>query len=482
MPKSEVPILGGFYQSRSKPLSIQRCVNLVPVIPDTPNKLSSGMLYPTNGQTIFSSIAGEARGGHVMSNVPYFVFGNTLYSIDSAGVSTSIGTIEGVGLCSFADNGSYLVIVVPNGKSYTYDKATLAEITNTNFRKSDTVRFKDGYFIFTASDGDVFFNSELNDPTSYRALDFGSSEVDPDAIVGQEINHNELFIINKETIELFQNIGGADFPFQRIQGANIQKGAIARDSIIRFDDTFAFLGGGHNERPAIYQVINSATANRISTDSIDEELQRYSISELENCSAFSYKQDGQQLVAFTIESASRDSVTFVYNSTASLRAGYPVWFQNQSGIANNKWNVRDIQYAYGKMLCAIPDVGVTYLDPDTYTENGSNILREFTTLPINNNGQTLFAREMELTMESGVGLTSGQGSDPTVIMDYTDNNKHFGNDRNRSIGKKGDFKARAVWRRMGRIPYFRTFRFRVTDPVKTVMLKLTIDVAGGIDA
>ena len=174
-------------------------------------------------------------------------------------------------------------------------------------------------------------------------------------------------------------------------------------------------------------------------------------------------------------------MTFVYNSTASLRAGYPVWFQNQSGIANNKWNVRGIQYAYGKMLCAIPDVGVTYLDPDTYTENGDSILKEFTTLPVNSNGQTLFAREMELTMESGIGLTTGQGSDPTVMMDYTDNNKHFGNDRNRSIGKKGDFRARAVWRRMGRIPYFRTLRFRVTDPVKTVILKLTMDIAGGVD-
>ena len=196
MPIMNLPIGGGFYQSESLPLSAQRCINWFPALPQTANANSQMVLFHTPGQKAFATLTGRNRGQHSMAGIDYAVNDNTLYKINSDKTSTAIsGTIVGSGIVSMDDNGTKLVIVVPGSSSYVYDGTTITQITDVDFRTADTVSFKDGYFLFTSSDGTVFFNSALNDPLNYRALDFGTAEINPDSIVASHVTHNELFII-----------------------------------------------------------------------------------------------------------------------------------------------------------------------------------------------------------------------------------------------------------------------------------------------
>lgn len=472
MPKINLPIGGGFYQSRSLPLSAQRLINWVPIIPQTAGASTSNAIFPTPGQKSFLTVGGENRGQDVMAQIDFAVNGNTLFQINENKTSTSIGTIEGSGLVSMANNGTKLVIVVPGGKSYVYDGTTLVQITDTDFRVSDTVSFKDGFFIFTASDGTVFFNSALNDPLNYRALDFGTAEIDPDEIVASHVVHNELFIIGVETIELFQNIGGADFPFQRIQGANIQKGAHATFGIVGLDETFAFVGGGKDEKTSIYQVEDSTRANKIATPAIDNAIQKFTKEEISNCVAMTYFDRGNQIAIFTFISDVIPSKTFGYNATVSRLSGIPTWFEFQSGIADNRWNVNSIVLAYGKLLAGTTTGDIVELDHDTFDDLGSTVFRQFTTSDLNNEFSPLFMPTIILTMEAGVGLTTGQGSDPIVRMQISNNGKKFGNARPRKIGKIGEFGQQTHWRRNGRTSKQRFHRFTVTDAVNAVIIKL----------
>ena len=163
----QLEIATGFYQSDSLPLTAQRCINWEPIIPQA-SALNRRALFDVRGISTRAltgdAIIGINRGAQVVNGVPYFINETALYSFDSDNVVTNHGTIDGAGRVSLANNGRFLVIVVPGVKAYTFDNATntLAQITDIDFRVADTVSFKDGFFNFTSSDGEVFFVSELN--------------------------------------------------------------------------------------------------------------------------------------------------------------------------------------------------------------------------------------------------------------------------------------------------------------------------------
>lgn len=421
-----------------------------------------------------------------MKEVPYFVNGNSLFSIDSAGASTNRGTIEGSGRVSLANNGDYLVIVVPNGKAYAYDNVSsaLAEITDVDFtaRKANAVVYKDGFFVFAAANGTVFFNSALNDPFTFDGTDFLAADINPDKIVGLHVNHNELYILGSVTIELFQTIqGGAGFPFQRIPGANIQKGVHGGFSVSEFDNTFTFVGGGVNEGSAVWKVTGSSSAVKISTSAIDNAIQEFTRAEIESCFTWSYALGGNYFVGFTFESTRIPNKTFVYDATTSALAGTSTWHERQTGVTDNSWRVNSIVSAYGKLLVGDALGGnIGYIDKTSYTEYGDVMYQEKASKPFSGGGLPLFAGEMQLTMESGVGLANGQGSDPVVRMDFSDDGgRTFSSEFSRSYGKIGEYMSLPTWRRQGRIPKHRVLRFKTSEPVKSVIIKLEANIAAG---
>jgi len=89
--------------------------------------------------------------------------------------------------------------------------------------------------------------------------------------------------------------------------------------------------------------------------------------------------------------------------------------------------------------------------------------------------QWLTHGRLQIDMETGVGLTSGQGSDPKVYLDWSDDGgRTWSNQRAASIGRKGKYRARAVWNRLGR-SHDRVYRITWSDPVKRVVLGATLN-------
>ncbi|PHS60771.1 MAG: hypothetical protein COB12_12730 [Flavobacterium sp.] len=483
MARIPLPLGFSFYQSESLPFSAQRCTNWIPTVAESAALNTRALFQPLGLKEFVDSMLSANRDAQMMKEVAYFISGDTLFSVLSTGVINNHGAIEGSGRVSLANNGQYLVIVVPGGSAYAYNNVadTLNKIADTDFRTSDTVVFKDGYFVFSASDGTVFFNSALNDPFTYDALDFGSAEINPDRIVALHVNHNELFVAGSETIELFQNVGGAGFPFQRIPGANIQKGVHAKFSLIEFDNTFCFVGGGLNERSAIWKVTGSSSAQKISTDAIDKEIQKFTSEEIGNSFALTYSFNGQFLALFTFESTRIPSRTFVYNATASALMQQRVWFEFQDGVTDDRFRVQSIVSAYGKLLVGDSKTGIIgELDSDTLDYYGNEIFRQSASQPFDQGGLPIFAGEFEATFQSGVGLTVGQGSEPIVRMDKSDDGgRTFNSETRRTIGKIGEYGQRSIWRRQGRFPVSRVVRLTITDKVRANLIRLAATPEAG---
>jgi len=488
MPRVPIPLGAGSYESISPPYSAQRCVNMYAAIAQA-QALNESALFSTPGVVSFSAAGARtlpSRGAVVMAGIYYAVLGEALFSFDSAGVATSLGAIAGATRVSMAHNGLVLCIVVPGGNAYTYTAATttLAQITDGDYQVSDTVSFKDGYFIFTATAGSNWFVSALNDPSSIDALDFGSAELNPDKIIASHVDHDEVYILGEETTEVFQNIGGSGFPFQRIPGASFEKGVHSKYSAIEWENDFYFVGGGKNEKSSIFRAGGSTKPVKVSTDAIDYLIQKFTSAEIAESYSFSYSIAGSSFVGFTFRSVNIDSRTFVYNVTASRLSERNVWFEQQTGITTGAWRPASIDFVYSKLLVSdFADGRIGYLSDSTYTEYGATILREKIIPPISVGGDSIYIHGLELTPESGTGLISGQGSNPLIMMDYSDDGaRTWVNESWKALGASGEigqYSRRVVWRRLGRAPAHRVFRFRVSDPIKVVFIKLEADVSYG---
>lgn len=480
MPRVGIPLGLGSYESQSRPFSAQRCVNLYAGISQD-EALSDFFLEGTPGIGTFSNLgSGISRGAIVMNGVYYLVSGNVLYSVNDVGISTNLGTVPGLNRVSMAHNGEKLCIVVPGGNGYVYNATTtvFVQITSPNYRTSDTVCFKDGYYIFTETGSKVFFISAINDPLTISALDFSTAEQSPGNIIGCHADYDEVIIFKEDNAEFFQNIGGSGFPFQRIPGASIEKGSHSKYSPVQWEDSVYFLGGGPNEKTAFFEGRAGSEPRKISTDAISNEIQKFTRTEIAEAFSFTYSISGCSFVGFTIRSANINPRTFVYNVTASRLSRRPVWFEQQSGVTENAWRVQSIDFAYSKLLVSDAfDGRIGFLDSAVFTEYGETILREKITPPIVSDGFSLYVSQMELTIDAGKGTIGGQGSSPEIMMDFSDDGaRTWSSEFRRDMGAIGEYRKRINWRRLGRSPYNRVWRFRVSDPIKTTFIKLQADI------
>jgi hypothetical protein len=476
MPVTQLPIANGFYVSDSLPIAAQECTNWYPNIVQGVG-LSQETLFGTEGivQLATSGVLDNVnRGSHEMAGKPYFVNGERLYRLDeSNGVYTLvfIGDIAGTTRVSMADNGTQLMVLVPNGNGYIYNHVTdtFAQITDSDFTANGNpqfVVFIDGYFLIT-TDSKKFIVSSINDGLSYNALDFGTAESDPDDIVAPVVYKNQLFIAGGQTFRAFQNIGGADFPFQRT-GLFLQKGCYAPYSLVNAQDTFMWVGGGENEGPAIWALNGNSTV-KVSTTAIDSLLSKLSDTQVAGIYSWAYASKGAYFIGFALP-----ATTLVYDTTSQR------WHERKSFLEGNLGALRvsSVVKAYNNILCGdIIDGRIGQFDQSVYTEYGNTIVRRVATQPFQNNMQSVFFPSLELTVESGVGNEAVV--DPQIVLERSKDGKTWSGPIARSIGKIGEYTRRAIWRRNGRAARFEVFRFTLTDAVKPVIIQLTANIIGG---
>ena len=469
-----LPITNGFYVSKSLPISHQECTNWYPSQVEVLG-LSAEVLLGIPGITELATtgiIQQINRGAHVKNGIPYFVNGDALYKLNrsiAAGVesfsTTTLGTITGSGRVSMADNGTQLMILVPGGNGYIYNEdagTPFAQITDVDFTANGNpqhVRFIDGYFA-VSTDSKKWIISALNDGLAWSALDFGTAESDPDVIVAPVVVKNQIFITGSETTEGFQNLVSTGFPFQR-NNIFLDKGCFAPFSLVKSSGTFFMVGGGTDEGPAVWQFTGN-NFQKISTTPIDTILAGYSDAELGTAFGWSYAQDGAYFVGFSLPDRS-----FVFDLTTQK------WHERKSQVneATTRWRVNSIVTAYGRLLVGdAVDGRIGELDTDVYTEYGENIIRIVSTQPFTNQGNGIRVPILELTMEAGVG--NSDVPDPVISLAFSKNGKTFGYERTRKIGKIGESTRRVFWRKNGRFARFVVARFRLSDAVKPVIIKL----------
>jgi len=91
----------------------------------------------------------------------------------------------------------------------------------------------------------------------------------------------------------------------------------------------------------------------------------------------------------------------------------------------------------------------------------------------------LFYRSLQIDMDTGVGLVTGQGSDPQVMLRWSDDGGvTWSNEHWASAGRMGTYTTRVTWHRLGRARD-RVFEVVVSDPVAWQLAAAYLDVEPG---
>lgn len=461
----QIPILNGIYTDNGPDIRTSYPVNLMPV----PKKsgISNGFLRPADGLVANGTGPGVDRGGINWNGVCYRVMGTKLVTVASNGAVTVLGDVGPGGLVSMDYSFDRLAIAA-GGRLY-YWNGTLTQVTDPDLGVVLDVVWVDGYFMTT--DGTSLVVTELADPLQVNPLKYGSSEVDPDPVVALLKLRNEVYALNRNTIEVFDNVGGDFFPFQRIDGAQIQKGVVGTFACCVYLETVAFLGSGRNEEPGIYLGAN-ATAQKISTQEIDQVLLQFTEAQLAQVKLEARNDKNHQHLYVHLPDR-----TIVYDAAASEALGEQVWFTlTTSTVGFSQYRARNLVWAYDKWLVGDPQSSTIGYMVDTTGEHWGQIVRwEFGTIIAYNEGNGAIFHELELVALTGrVAL----GKDPIISTSYSVDGQSWSQDRPIRVGTTGNTRKRLAWFQQGHMRNWRIQRFRGDTQAHLSFARLEAQIEG----
>jgi hypothetical protein len=465
----QIPILSGIYADATSELRTAYPVNMVPV----PKKsgISNGFLRPGDGIVANGTGPGIDRGGINWNGVCYRVMGTKLVTVASNGAVNILGDVGGPvnDLVSF--DYSFDRLAIASGGWLYYWNGALTQVTDPDIGVVLDVVWVDGYFMTT--DGSSLVVTELTDPTQVNPLKYGSSEVDPDPVVAIIKLRNEVYALNRNTIEVFDNVGGDLFPFARIDGAQVQKGCLGTHACCIYADRIAFLGGGRNEAPAIY-VGASATTQKISTQEIDNLLLTYTEAQLTQVKLEARNDKNHQHLYVHLPDR-----TMVYDASASEALGDQVWFTLTSTVNGfAQYRARNMVWAYDKWQVGDPQSNaVGYLVQDTGHHWGQQVRWEFGTIIAYNEGNGAIFNRLELVSLTG---SVALGTSPQISTSYSVNGLAWSQDRSISVGTTGNTAKRLAWFQQGHMRNWRIQRFRGDSDahISFVRLEAQIEALG----
>jgi hypothetical protein len=450
---TQIPIVNGIYTDNGPDFRTSYPVNMIPV--PKSNGISEGFLRPADGLVANGTGPGIDRGGINWNGVCYRVMGSKLVTVSSTGVITVLGDVGNNGQLVTMDYSFDRLAIASNEDLFYWSPSLgLVQVTDRDLGIVLDVVWVDGYFMTT--DGEFLIVTELSNPTQVNPLKYGSSEIDPDPVVALLKLRNEVYALNRNTIEVFDNVGGDLFPFQRIEGAQIEKGVVGTHACCVYLENIAFLGSGFNEAPGVY-LGGNAKANKISTQEIDQILLEFTEVQLATVKLEARNDKAHEHLYIHLPDR-----TLVFDASATQDLGQPVWFTLTSSVVGfEKYRAQNLVWCYDKWLVGDPsNTNVGYMVSNISSHYGQKVRWEFGTTIVYNEGRGAIIQNLEL-----VGLTGSvaYGTDPTINTSYSTDGETWSQQKFINAGKTGQRAKRLVWFQQGWMRNWRIQRFQGTS-------------------
>ena len=387
----------------------------------------------------------------------YAVVGQYLYSVDAGGLSVNLGSLIGSRRCTFGA-GLDEMAICSSPNAYVLSSGGLSQITDADFLSPGGVAAVDGYAVFYEKDSNKLFCSDLNDFSSYDALYYATAEGAPGNINGIIADHRQILLTKASSCELWENVGGAGFPFARAINGFMEFGCVSGDTLTKADNTVYMLCSDLTVRR-----LEGLTWHRVSQHGVEQAIRTYDTS---GVYGYTHTEDGHIFYCLTFPES---DATWCFDVTTNE------WHERESD--GGHWRPVDAVQCYGKTYIQRLDTGaVGYLDPDVYTDCGDRMDVEWTYGAVYKSNKPLVHSMLEVVLETGNGIVGSTTAPQILLSQSNDGGREWHAMPMKSIGKIGERRTRVRWHALGQARD-RIYRMRVTDPVKVVVTDTQIEVS-----
>jgi hypothetical protein len=473
--------VGQAYEAPDPRQDTQMCVNWYPeVSQDKKSKTITALLGCPGKKTLLTLGTGPVRGGAVLTgnNAALVVSGNQVYLLTVATPATAvtkatlasqlIGTmLSSAGPIFIKDNGvggtAFIVDGSPNGYTYNIAANTLTTVNDPGFYGANRIAFIDGWLIFNKPLTPIFYTTP---PPPYTVSPFQASYFDlndgtADNLVTLIEDKRELLLINEEASQWWYDAGGQYFPFARLDGATIQVGCAAPNTVALFQDGVIWLARSTRGQNVVVKTTGFNYAD-VSTIAINHAIASYSV--VSDAIGWTYQEDGHEFYVLTFPTA---DVTWVYDGTTELwhrRASYdPILGAFHRDRANCFF-----QFQNYRLVGDYQNGNLYSLDRKIYTDGGGGPLIAWRRCPHvwdEADYDRIFHQSLQLDFTPGLALSVGQGSNPLALVSWSDDGgQTYGPTRDVPIGLIGQTKNRAITYRLGE-SRDRVYDVKISDPV-----------------
>ncbi len=484
---SDFQFIGGAYATASGTQDCQTLINWYPEI-DTAKQMgtpgisppSRGVvaLYPTPGLLLLAQLENApVRGMYTLPGglIMLCVCGSSLYTISTNYTAVKVASLQtSSGKVYITDNGvgAYITDGVTR-YSYIWGTGAFAILTDGGFTGADVCDETDNYIIYNSPNTSQWGCTNVGDVVS-GGLNFASMLSSSNYIISVVVDHRQVLVLGEKTSERWVDVGSFPFPFSIIPGSTIQHGCASRDSVSKFGDGIAYLGQDTRGNASVMTWgAGFAEPVRISTYAIENAIQTYNVTN--DAIGYAYSQAGHEFYVLTFPTA---DVTWCYDLNTKL------WHQrawrDPSTNIYHRHRSNCSTFFNGNIIVGDFQNGRIYeLSQVTFTDNGDPIPCVRRGPHLTSDLKRQFFSDLQIQFQPGVGLSIGQGSDPTCILRWSnDGGFTWGNDHILNIGKQGQYTRRAMKRRLGEARD-RVFEIEVTDPVYRVVVSANLNMSVG---
>lgn len=471
----------GSYESQAVTADQERTVNWYVEPMESPGATTRAALYPTPGvETLVTSSDSPGRAHFYESGREFAVIGDGFYELSSAGGLTLHGAVAlgsaPATISSNGDGGGQLFIT-SGGNGYTFDLATdtLAAVAALA-GIADMGAFLEGYFLALDTSTSTLYLSNLFDGTTWdTGTDFAQRSIASDRWVSMGVHGRNVYLLGEYTSEVWYNSGGT-FPLAFHPSGLIPFGCQAQWSVAVGANAIFWLGTSRSGENYVLSA-QGFQPQIVSSFAVQKEIDGYA--NVSDAEAFCYTDLGHTFYVISFPDA---GISWAYDVRVGPQGGWAergTWISEESRF--QAWAPRWYAFAFNEhRILSSTDGNIYRMSSDYTSDVESREIRRVRRAPaLMNENKRLFYKEFELDLEPGLGTITGQGSDPIVMMRFSDDGgKTWSNEKTASAGKIGEYGTRVNWHRLGTARR-RVFEVSVTDPIPWRLTNAYLEVEQG---
>lgn len=384
--------------------------------------------------------------------------------------------------------GKFIALVLCTGAAYIMYHAShqylLAEVVDTDFPTGATTCCTLGHrFIVNdpSNPGRFYVSTALEIPaylvngSGWTSTMFATAEARPDTIRKLFVDHTEMWIFGEDSTEVWYDAGTENVPFQPALSQFIEWGCSAPRSVAKIGNSVFFLSKNHTGQGLVMSA-TPGSAKVVSASGVTKEIAGYS--KISDAHAFTFQWHGHMFYAITFPTADK---TWLYNITnntwtrwstnggkhfsscyAFIRGKHVVGSSTQQALFYlSEDSYKDADYEYS--AAAKSHFGFTDAEVDGYA-----IHRTRKTNYLHSDGNWVVMDALEILAETGIG-DADDDTTAEIMLRWSDDGGHtWSNWHYRTLGALGEYRHRAVWRRIGRTRR-RVFEIKFTENKKCVI-------------